>query len=103
MFFGQALYDVTINETELKALLAYLNSSVAERVIRNHTQTRQGGFEKLGSGALKKLPVIDVADMGDEMMTDLADLFNTLRETARRDGDCESVINHIDAVLQQTL
>ncbi len=97
------LYDVTLNETELKALLAYLNSSVAERVVSNYTQTRQGGLEKLGPGALKKLPVIDVTDIDDELTTDLADLFDTLRETTRRDDDCESVINRIDAVLQQTL
>lgn len=96
-------YDVTVNETELRALLAYLNSGVAERVVRNHTQTRQGGFEKLGPGAVKKLPVIDVTDINDKMTVELSDLFDTLRETARRDGDCERVINRIDAVLQQIL
>ncbi len=96
-------YDVTVNETELKALLAYLNSGVAEYIVRNYTQTLQGGFEKLGSGAIKQLPVINVTEINDEMTTDLADLFDTLRETARRDGDCESVINRIDTVLQQTL
>jgi hypothetical protein len=97
------LYDVTVNETELKALLAYLNSGVAERVVRNYTQTQQDGFEKLGPGAVKQLPVIDVTDMNNDMTTDLANLFDTLRETARRDGDYESVINRIDAVLQQTM
>lgn len=96
-------YDVTVNETELKALLAYLNSGVAERVVRNYTQTQQGGFEKLGPGAVKQLPVIDVTDMNDQITTDLADLFDALRKTARCDGDYESVINHIDAVLQQIL
>jgi adenine-specific DNA-methyltransferase len=97
------LYDVTVNETELKALLAYLNSGVAEQVVRNETQTRQGGFEKLGAGTLKQLPVIDVTDMTDKMRTDLADLFDELRETARCDGNCKCVINRIDALLQQTL
>jgi len=97
------LYDVSVTETELKALLAYLNNAVAERVVRNHTQTRQGGFEKLGSGTLKQLPVVDVTDSDDELTSDLADLFDVLRETARRDGDCERVINRIDAVLQQAL
>ncbi|QSX01081.1 TaqI-like C-terminal specificity domain-containing protein [Haloterrigena alkaliphila] len=97
------LYDVAVNNTGLKALLAYLNSGVAERVVRNHTQTRQGGFAKLGSGTLKELPVINVTDMDDKMVTGLADLFDALRETDRRDGDCEPVINRIDAVLQQTL
>lgn len=92
-----------MTETELKALLAYLNSSVAERVVRNHTQTPQGGSEKLGSGTLKQLPVVDVTDMDDELTSDLADLFDVLRETVRRDGDCERVINRIDAVLQQAL
>jgi hypothetical protein len=97
------LYDVTVNETELKALLAYLNSGVAERIVRNYTQTQQDGFEKLGPGAVKQLPVIDVTDMNNDMTTDLANLFDSLRETARRDGDYERVINRIDAVLQQTM
>lgn len=96
-------YDVTVNETELKALLAYLNSTVAKRVVRNHTQTRQGGFEKLGIEALKQLPVIDVTDMDDELTIGLANMFDTLRETARCDGDCKHVIDRIDAVLQQLL
>jgi hypothetical protein len=48
-------------------------------------------------------PVINVTDMDDEMTADLADLFDTLRETARRDGNCKRVIDRIDAVLQQTL
>lgn len=95
--------DVTVNETELKALLSYLNSRVAECFIRNHTQTRQGGFEKLGTRALKQLPVIDVTDMDNAMKSDLAELFDTLRETARCNGDCESVLDRIDAVLQQNL
>jgi len=97
------LYDVTVNETELKALLAYLNSSVAKHVVRNHTQTRQGGFEKLGMGTLKQLPVIDVTEINDELTIDLADMFDTLRETARCDGDCKRVIDRIDALLQQSL
>lgn len=97
------LYDVLVTETELKPLLVYLNSNVAERVVRNHTQTRHGGFEKLRPGTLKKLPVIDVTDMDNQMTTDLADLFDALRETARCDSDCERIINRIDAFLQQLL
>ncbi|WP_018258412.1 Eco57I restriction-modification methylase domain-containing protein [Halomicrobium katesii] len=97
------LYDVTLNETELKALLAYLNSGVAEQVVRNKTRTRQSGLKILGSGAVKQLPVIDVTDIDDEMTTDLADLFDELRETARVGGDCERVISRVDAVLQQIL
>jgi len=97
------IYDVTVNETELKALLAYLNSGVAEPVVHNYTRTRQGGLKILGAGAVKQLPVVDVTDMDDELTTDLANLFDELRETARLGGDCERVINRVDAVLQQIL
>lgn len=40
-------YDVTVDETELKALLAYLNSDVATEACREQQRARQGGFEQL--------------------------------------------------------
>jgi tRNA1(Val) A37 N6-methylase TrmN6 len=97
------LYDVSVTETELKALLAYLNSGVAEPIIHDNTGPRNGGYEKLGIGDIKDLPVIDVTELNETMTTTLADLFDELRETARNDRDCERVRTRIDAVLKQLL
>ncbi|GGL64579.1 hypothetical protein GCM10009039_23120 [Halocalculus aciditolerans] len=99
----RGFFDVHLDETELKALLAYLNSPVAARVIQTQTQTQQGGYEKLSISALHGLPVIDPTSLANPIVTTLADLFDELRETARNDGDCEAVLHRLDSVLQQVI
>jgi hypothetical protein len=99
----RGLYDVTIGETELKALLAYLNSTIGQQVIQTQTQTQQGGYEKLSISALKSLPVIDPESLENPTVTALADLFDELRKTAREDGDCDSVLDRLDSLLQQVM
>ena len=99
----RGFYDVRIGETELKALLAYLNSTIGQQVIKTQTQTQQGGYEKLSISALKSLPVIDPTTLEKRTVTALADLFDELRETARKDGDCDSVLDRLDSLLQQVM
>ncbi|WP_318569940.1 hypothetical protein [Salinigranum marinum] len=92
-----------LNETELKALLAYLNSNVGQQVIQTQTQTQQGGYEKLRIRTLKELPVIDPTTLEETLVATLADLFDELREAAREGGDCDSVLNRLDSLLQQVM
>ncbi len=96
-------YDVNLSRTELKALLAYLNSDVGQRVIQTQTQTQQGGYEKLRISVLKELPVLDPRSLDESMVTALADLFDELRETARDDDGCEPVLDRLDCLLQQAM
>ncbi|WP_435180483.1 Eco57I restriction-modification methylase domain-containing protein [Halorussus sp. AFM4] len=99
----RGFYDVNLDETELKALLAYLNSNVGQQVIQTQTQTQQGGYEKLRISVLKELPVLDPRSLDESMVTALADLFDELRETARDDDGCEPVLDRLDSLLQQAM
>jgi len=84
-------------------MLAFLNSGVGQRVIRSKTKTKQEGYATLGVDDIESLPVIDPTTLADEIVADLADAFEDLRETARRGGDCESVTAYIDTILQRDL
>ncbi len=99
----RGFYDVSLEETELKALLAYLNSNVGQQVIQTQTQPQQGGYEKLSISALNELPVIDPTSLEEPIVVTLADLFNELCETARENGDCESVLERLNSLLHQVL
>jgi hypothetical protein len=96
-------YDITLSETELKALLAYLNSHVFDEVVREYKQTRDGRFDKIEPNQLEQVPVIDPPEMSDETVNTLARLFDELRQTARKNDDCKSVLDRIDVILQQEL
>lgn len=99
----RGFYDVNLSRTELKALLAYLNSNVGQQVIQTQTQTQQGGYEKLRISVLKELPVLDPGSLDESLVTALADLFDELRETARDDDGCEPVLDRLDSLLQQAM
>ncbi|SFR53730.1 N-6 DNA Methylase [Halogeometricum limi] len=99
----RGFYDVPLDETELKALLAYLNSPIGQQVIQTQTQTQQGGYEKLSISALKTLPVIDPRSIDGSLVETLAGLFDELRETARESGDREVVLNRLNSVVRQVL
>jgi len=99
----RGFYDVYLDETELKALLAYLNSNVGQQVIQTQTQTQQGGYEKLSISALKELPVIDPTSLEESLVATLADLFDELRETAREGEDRDAVLNRLDSLAQQVM
>ena len=99
----RGFYDVNLEETELKALLAYLNSNVGQQVIQTQTQPQQGGYEKLSISRLNELPVIDPTSLEESLVATLADLFDELRETAREEGDCDAVLNRLDSLFQQVM
>ena len=99
----RGFYDVSLDETELKALLGYLNSDVGQQVIQIQTQPQQGGYEKLSISALKELPVIDLTSLEDPIVATLADLFDELSETARESSDYELVLEQLNSLLQQVI
>lgn len=99
----RGFYDASLDETELKALLAYLNSNVGQRVIQTQTQPQQGGYEKLSISALKDLPVIDPTSLENSLVESLAELFDELRESTREGGDREVVLDRLDSVLRQVM
>ncbi|WP_128478773.1 HsdM family class I SAM-dependent methyltransferase [Halorussus pelagicus] len=100
-----AIYeDVNLEDSELKALLAYLNSGFADEVVRRSGRTYSTGMDKIEPNELETVPVLDPRELDPETVTDLAQLFDHLRESARSgESDPESVVAEIDAYLEQIL
>lgn len=94
--------DSSISRTQVKALLAYLNSSLANEVVRRDARP-YAGMDKLEPGDLDDIPVLDPRSITEETVTALANQFDELRETARRNGTRTTVISRIDAILEQVL
>lgn len=60
-------------------------------------------MDKLEPGDLADVPVLDPQSVTEETVTALANQFDELRETARRNGSCTAVVSRIDAILEQEL
>lgn len=99
----RGIYNTTLGETELKAILAWLNSHTGQDLIQQYTQPQQGGYEKLGVSALKALPVIDPSEIAADTVSDLSELFDQLRVATRENQDCRQIQDRIDEILQRAL
>lgn len=95
----RGFHDVDFDDVELKALLAYLNSGVGQRVLNQYTYTQQGGYERIRISTLEDVPVIDPTDLSTRLCTDLATAFDELCATAQSGGNCGPVRDRIDTQL----
>ena len=92
--FPVALYDalvafkpkVKFSENQLKALLAYLNSSFAQYYIELNGRRSGGGIIGLEVNIAKEMPILDVRKLTDEQVIHLAGLFDKLESMARSIG-----------------
>jgi type I restriction-modification system DNA methylase subunit len=92
--FPVALYDaliafkpeVKLSESQLKALLAYLNSSFAQYYIELNGRRSGGGIIGLEVNIAKEMPILDVRKLTDEQVINLAELFDKLESVSRRIG-----------------
>ena len=74
------------NEVELKALLAFLNSSFSQIQIEARGRITGGGMLELDINPLKELLILDIHKLKDDHIEKLAVLFNKLESEARRLG-----------------
>ena len=96
--------DDEIDETQLNALLAYLNSDFASEVVRRSGRTYSSGMDKIEPNEMEGVPVLDPRDLDNQTVHTLADLFDELQATARDDSNSVTeVVSTIDDVLQQVL
>lgn len=95
--------DAAIDKTQIKALLAYLNSDFVDTVIRQHERTYAGGLDKIEPGDLGNVPVLDPRELPDDVVVNLATAFDDLRDVVRRDESEQMILDRIDATLQQEL
>jgi type I restriction-modification system DNA methylase subunit len=77
---------VKLSENQLKALLAYLNSSFAQYYIELNGRRSGGGIIGLEVNIAKEMPILDVRKLTDEQVIRLAGLFDKLESTARSIG-----------------
>lgn len=100
-----ALYeDIELTDNELKALLAYLNSGFADDVVRRSGRTYSTGMDKIEPNELESVPVLNPRELDDETVSELARLFDNLRESARSDElDTKTAVAAVDSYLENIL
>jgi type I restriction-modification system DNA methylase subunit len=75
-----------LSERQLKALLAYLNSSFAQYYIELNGRRSGGGIIGLEVSIAQEMPVLDVRKLPSECIAELASLFDKLESESRRIG-----------------
>ncbi|MBA7653336.1 hypothetical protein ES703_61184 [subsurface metagenome] len=78
--------SIFINETQGKALLAYLNSSFAQFYVENNGLKTPSGIIQLDVSKAREMPVLDVRKLNDKQLSLLAKLFDELEREARKIG-----------------
>jgi len=88
--------EVKLTETQIKALLAYLNSSFVQLYIESEGRTT-GAVGPIGLEVrhAEKMPIIDVSNLNENNLRELADLFDKLDSEARRLGGADKRENII--------
>jgi type I restriction-modification system DNA methylase subunit len=77
---------VNLSENQIKALLAYLNSSLVQYYIELYGRRSGGGIIGLEVNIAKKMPVLDVRRLTDKQIVYLAGLFDKLEGMTRGIG-----------------
>lgn len=96
--------DVTVDEQERKALLAYLNSAYfVTEILPWLKKPLSEGRIKLEPGDVKKLPVPDPRELPDTIIEELAARFDALRTTTRTADDHDDIQEQIDRILEDVL
>jgi len=94
--------DFEESEEQVKALLAYLNSTIVKQEISKVSRS-YSGLEKIELGALKSSPVIDPRELAADTVQELATLFDELETAERGDGDLSEPTGEIDEILMDIL
>ena len=94
---------VSFEEVELKALLAYLNSSFAQLQAEVMGRSTGGGMIELDVKPLSEFVILDVKSLPREDLEELARLFDELEAEARRLGGADAVENVFGSELAKDL
>ncbi|MCQ4343281.1 MAG: N-6 DNA methylase, partial [Sulfolobaceae archaeon] len=94
---------IFLDVKELKALLAYLNSSFTKLYLEANGRLTGGGALALEANILSDLPILDVKKLPREDVEKLAQLFDRLEAEARRLGGADEVENVFGSELAKEL
>jgi len=82
---------------EVEALLAYLNSSVANEIAKRSGRTYSRGLHKIEPDELKDIPVVDPDDMSTDEAMALSRTFREVCEASRNDDiDIDAAMQKLD-------
>jgi tRNA1(Val) A37 N6-methylase TrmN6 len=82
---------------QVEALLAYLNSSVANEIAKRSGRTYSRGLHKIEPDELKDIPVVDPDDLSTDDAMTLSQKFRDLCEATRsEDGDVGAAMRELD-------
>ncbi len=95
--------NVILNEVELKALLAYLNSSFTQLQAEVRGRSTGGGMLELDVKPLSEFLILDVKKLPREVIEKIAQLFDKLESEARRLGGANIVENVFGSELAKEL
>ena len=76
----------SVNDTRVKALLAYLNSSFVQLYIEQKGLKSPGGVIQLDVSTAREIPLLDLGKLNDKQLSTLAKLFDKLEHEARKIG-----------------
>jgi hypothetical protein len=94
---------VSFEEVELKALLAYLNSSFSQLQAEVMGRSTGGGMIELDVKPLGEFLILDVKRLPREDLEELARLFDELEDEARKLGGADAVENVFGSELAKDL
>ncbi|MEM1696783.1 MAG: N-6 DNA methylase [Desulfurococcaceae archaeon] len=104
---------IELSKLQLKALLAYLNSSFTQLYIESHARITGMGVVALEVKHTEEMPILDVRKLGENDLKLLASLFDELEAEARKLGGADkrenierlwdTVITNIDVQVARIL
>jgi hypothetical protein len=103
---------IKLDDAQLKAMLAYLNSSFSRFFIETGGRSTGGGVIELDVKSAEKLPILDVRQLSQEQIQELRELFTKLEDKTRKIGGADtqekleklqSIIDEIDASVAKML
>lgn len=97
-----SIYPHYDSEEQIKALLAFLNSGVFDSMMEVEKRVH-GGLGKFEPNDLKRLNVLDLTQLDQSVVSQLAILFEELESTRRNGDDTSETIEKIDSILEQLL
>jgi len=99
-----SIYFDDYSDRKVRAICAYLNSNVVDRIVAQSGRTYAQGLQKIEPNELKEVPVIDPDELTTEQVSQLAELFDRLCDVARSNNKDEDTVREaIDEYLSQIL
>jgi hypothetical protein len=114
MYHGLITYapKVDLNEMQVEALLAYLNSSFAQHYIETNGRRSGGGIIGFEVSVAREMPIPDIQKVNHKQLNLLAEAFGKLERESRKIGGAtkkdqyeklKPIINRIDNIIGKWL